>query len=178
MVFPGILGGRVRQKSLSGKDGDRCSAQEFGEQGHSMLELLVCMGIMLILLAAALPRGTNMDKMYVKHETMRLMNIIRYVQTWSHQWDYCTNGLIGNNQGGVRPSLHFYNHGNWYLVDAALMYKFYHEGENGVTIKSNKKDYKFNARGHSTAGTIRISKNGYEERIVIDTVGRARVEEG
>ncbi len=154
------------------------SAGILDEKGHSMLELLVCMGIMLILFTGALPRTVNMDQMYVKYEMMRLMNLIRYVQTWSHQWDYCPPEHIGNGIGHVQPILHFYNRGNWYYVDTGLRNKYIYVVPNGVKIQSNRSDYRFNARGYSTAGTIKINKNGYEERIVIDTVGRARVEEG
>ncbi len=148
------------------------------EGGHSLVELVVAVGVVMILMAVAMPRAVNLDRMYVKYETMRIMNTIRYVQTWSHQWDYCTNDMTGNVEGGIKPALHFYTYGNWYYVDLGLDVRQYHQGANGVKIASNRKDYKFNARGHSTAGTIRISKNNYEERIIIDTVGRARVEEG
>ncbi len=154
------------------------SAGVLDDRGHGMLELLICMGVMLILLTAALPRTLNMDKMYVKYETMRLMNLIRYVQTWSHQWDYCPPEHMDNGKGQVHPKLHFYNKGNWYYVDAGIWNKYDYDVPNGVKIQSNRSDYRFNARGYSTAGTIKISKNGYEERIIIDTVGRARVEEG
>ena len=37
------------------------------EAGHSMLELLVCTGIMMIICSAALPKLVNMDKLYVKY---------------------------------------------------------------------------------------------------------------
>ena len=141
-----------------------------------MLELLVCTGIFLIMGTVALPKAVNMDKMDVEYETLRLMNTIRYVQTWSHQWDYCSYDHWNNYKGGARPSLQFYT--KWYYVYVRGDAKYVHDIVDGIKIKSNQRLYVFNARGYSTAGTIRISKNGYEERIVIDTVGRARVEKG
>ena len=141
-----------------------------------MLELLVCTGIFLIMGTAALPKAMDMSRLDVEYETLRLMNIIRYVQTWNHQWDYCTYDYMGYYKGAARPALHFYR--KWYYIYLRGWAKYDHDIVNGITIKSNQKDYWFNARGYSTAGTIKISKNGYEERIIIDTVGRARVEKG
>lgn len=140
------------------------------EAGHSMLELLVCTGIMMIICSAALPKLVNMDKLYVKYETLRLMNTIRYTQTWAHQWDY-TNGIrekaprlyVATNRYNIKTSYH-----TWHPYNAG------HQ----VRIKSNQRYIRFNRRGQSVGATIRIWKGDYEERIIIDTVGRARVETG
>lgn len=152
------------------------SPRALGETGYSMLELLVCTGIFLIMGTAALPKVVNMDRIDVEYETLRLMNTLRYLQTWSHQWDYCTYEHWVNYEGGSRPLLHCYR--QRYYIYVGGYGKYRHDIVDGIRLRSNQTLYIFNARGHSTAGTIRISKNGYEERIVIDTVGRARVEKG
>lgn len=143
------------------------------ESGLSMLELLVCMGIVILLCGAAMPKNYNMDKMYVKSEVLHLMNTIRYAQTWSYSYDYCTydNYYIQSLQ---RPNIWFLPEG--YCLRVGPARKYTHHPEHGVTITSNAEKIKFNIRGHSTACTIRIRKGLYEERIIIDTVGRVRVE--
>ena len=59
-------------------------------------------------------------------------------------------------------------------------YRTWHPYKAGhlVRIKSNQRYIRFNRRGQSVGATIRIWKGDYEERIIIDTVGRARVETG
>ena len=142
------------------------------ESGHSMLELLVCIGMAMLVCTAALPKMCNMDKLYVKYETLRLMNTIRYIQTCAHQWDYSDDIDAG------RPYLHFYTRGNYYCIRSRSYGWDYHIGEHGVKIVSNRRDVRFTARGQAYACTVRIRKGSYEERIIIDTVGRARVETG
>ena len=140
------------------------------EAGHSMLELLVCTGIMMIICSAAMPKLVNMDKLYVKYETLRLMNTIRYTQTWAHQWDY-TNGIWEH-----APRLYVAT--NRYNIKTSYLTWHPYKAGHQVGIKSNRYFIKFNPRGQSCAATIRIWKGDYEERIIIDTVGRARVETG
>ncbi len=140
------------------------------ESGHSMMELLICTGIILILCSAAVPKIVNMDKLYVKYETLRLMNTIRYTQTWAHQWDY-TTGLYY-----TQPRL--YVGTNYYGIKTSYLGWHWYEADHQVKIKSNRREIRFNPRGQAGAATIKISKGNYEERIIIDTVGRARVESG
>lgn len=140
------------------------------ERGHSMLELLVCTGIIMLLCSAALPRAVNMDKLHVKYETLRLMNTIRYAQTWAHQWDY-TNAIYE-----LQPRLYFGT--NLYCIRTGYLTWHLYVADNQVKIKSNRRNIYFNPRGQSSAATIKLSKGSYQERIIIDTVGRARVESG
>lgn len=140
------------------------------ERGHSLLELLVCTGIVVLLCSAALPRAVNMDKLHVKYETLRLMNTIRYAQTWAHQWDYTDS--IRESQ----PRLYIGT--NFYCIRTSYFAWHLYCADNQVKIKSNRRNIYFRPRGQSTAATIKLSKGGYQEKIIIDTVGRARVESG
>lgn len=145
--------------------------RRLNEAGYSMLELLVCTGIVMLLCSAALPRMADMDKLYVKYETLRLMNTIRYAQTWAHQWDY-SNGIWEGQPRLVVTTINNYSIRTGYLAWHT------HAMEHQVKIKSNRRDIWFRPRGQTTAATIRISKGGYQERVIIDSVGRARVESG
>ncbi|MDD3114534.1 MAG: hypothetical protein PHQ44_02225 [Anaerovibrio sp.] len=146
-----------------------------GEQGWSLLELVLCLGIVMSLCAAAVPRAVNMDKMHVKYETLYLLNTIRFVQTWSYGLDYCAFDNHYSSQ--ERPVLYFWANGNYYIMSQGQR-RYPREPEHGVSVRSNERKVKFNARGYSTACTVRISRGNYVEKIIIDTVGRVRVEEG
>ena len=49
--------------------------------------------------------------------------------------------------------------------------------EKGIQMHTNRSRFLVSPRGHATAGTVRLIKGGYEQRIVVDTVGRVRLEE-
>lgn len=143
------------------------------ERGMSLIELLVCMGIAVLLCTMAIPRAVNLDKMYVKNETMYLLNTIRYTQVWAHGLDYYSYDFR-NNQF-CTPYLVFSR--GYYYNQVFAEHKYTHIPEHGVKVRSNVSRIQFRSRGYASACTIRVSRGSYAEKVIIDVVGRVRVEE-
>lgn len=143
------------------------------ETGAGLLEMVVCLGIFLLLLAAAVPRYVPMDRLQLRYEALCLLNDLRYVQSCSHSMDYYSFENYDKKLLSPTLVIHYGGHfihrygyfGNWRRL------------EKGVKMYANRKEFVFSPRGHSTAGTVRLRKGGYEQKLVVDTVGRARLEE-
>ena len=58
------------------------------ETGTGILEMVLCLGIFMLLLAAAVPRYVPLDRLQLRYEALCLLNDLRYVQSWSHGMDY------------------------------------------------------------------------------------------
>ena len=143
------------------------------ETGTGILEMVLCIGIFMLLLAAAVPRYVPLDRLQLRYEALCLLNDLRYVQSWSHGMDYSSyenydkklSGPILKVQRGEHKISQQGRALNWRRV------------EKGIQMHTNRSRFLFSPRGHATAGTVRLIKGGYEQRIVVDTVGRVRLEE-
>lgn len=144
-----------------------------GEEGAGLLELVICLGLVMLLMAAALPRCVQLDKMQLQYEALCLLNDLRYVQTWTHGMDYYHDE---NYDSGVpRPAV-VVAYGEHYIHQQTRMMNW-RRIENGIKMYTNRVNFLFSPRGHSTAGTVIFRKGGWEQKVIVDTVGRVRLEE-
>lgn len=143
------------------------------ETGAGLLEMVVCLGIFMLLLVAAVPRYVPLDRLQLRYEALCLLNDLRYVQSWSHGMDYYSHENYDKKL--LSPTLMTYNGGHFIYRQGQTWN--WRRVEKGINMYTNRTRFLFSPRGHSTAGTVRIIKGGYEQRIVVDTVGRARLEE-
>lgn len=144
-----------------------------GEAGAGMLELVVCLGIAVLVMAAALPRCVQLDKMQLQYEALCLLNDLRYVQSWTHGMDYCDDENYDSRM--PRPAV-VIAYGEHYIHQQVRVMNR-RRVENGVKMYTNRVNFLFSPRGHSTAGTVILRKGGWEEKVIVDTVGRVRLEE-
>lgn len=144
------------------------------ENGWSLMELTLCLGIMLMLLCAAVPKAVNLDKMQVRYEAINIMNELRYVQSMTHGTDYWDYKYSTVQQ--ARPQ--FWALYGKYFVQHKTKAIHYRQVSNNIKVFNNRKWYSFTKRGFSTAGTIKVKKNNELVKIIIDRVGRVRLEEG
>ena len=152
---------------------EKCVGSGRMEAGGGMLELVLCLGIAMMMMSSALPRCVQLDRLQLRYEALCLLNDLRYVQSWSHGMDYCH---IENYDKKPRtPSLVIVSGGHYVYHQMRVMNG--RRIENGMEMYTNRTKFQFSARGHSTAGTVVLRKGGYEQKIVVDTVGRVRLEE-
>lgn len=143
------------------------------EAGGGMLELVLCLGIAMMMVSSALPRCVQLDRLQLRYEALCLLNDLRYVQSWSHGLDYCHNENYDKKP--LPPSL-IIDDGAHYIYQQMKVMNG-RRIENGMKMYTNRTKFQFTSRGHSTAGTVVLKKGGHEQRIVVDTVGRVRLEE-
>ena len=143
------------------------------ETGSGMLDMVVCLGVLMLLLAAAVPRYVPLDRLQLRYEALCLLNDLRYVQSWSHGMDYCSTESY--DRKFLHPILVIWH--NEHYVHQQGRFLNIRQVEQGIKMYTNRKKFTFSPRGHSTAGTVRLIKGAYEQRIVVDTVGRVRLEE-
>ena len=143
------------------------------ETGTGILEMVLCLGIFMLLLAAAIPRYVPLDRLQLRYEALCLLNDLRYVQSWSHGMDYCC--YENYDKKLLNPMLMIYDNGHLiYKQGRTLNWR---RVEKGIDMYTNRAEFRFSPRGHSTAGTVVFKKGGCEQRVVVDTVGRVRMEE-
>ena len=143
------------------------------EGGWSVLELICCVAIMLTVFTAAVPAITYQDKFAVQYETYKILNELRYLQLVSHNYDYSQDYMDGEKMQkpafSVDTVQYFIYRGNKLL--------YLRQIPANLKISCNRKKISFYVNGSSTAGTIKIKGKSYGQAIVIDIVGRMRVEE-
>lgn len=144
------------------------------ERGFGFQEMVLCLGIMLVLGTAALPKAVNMDVFYVRQETAYLVDAIRFLQAWGHSFEYCVDTY--HHYGRSRAYLYFPSGQNYYYLRHNSYAVKKRLPENGVKITSNRMRIYFHERGLATNTTIKVTKGNYEESVIIDVVGRVRVE--
>ena len=152
---------------------EHCAGVSSDEAGGSILELVLCLGLAMLLVSSALPRCVQMDRLQLKYEALCLLNDLRYVQSWSHGMDYCH--VENYDKKPAQPSLAISQGAHYVYHQMKVMN--WRKVENGMKMYTNRAKFQFSPRGHSTAGTVVLQKGGHEQRVVVDTVGRVRLEE-
>ncbi|MGM9540924.1 hypothetical protein [Anaerovibrio sp.] len=152
---------------------ERCAGIGSAEAGGGMLELVLCLGLAMLLVSSVLPRCVQMDRLQLEYEALCLLNDLRYVQSWSHGMDYCH--IENYDKKPVQPSL-VISRGEHYVQQQVRVMNW-RRVENGMKMYTNRAKFQFSPRGHATAGTVVLRKGGHEQRVVVDTVGRVRLEE-
>lgn len=136
--------------------------------------MVVAVAIISLLSTAALPKAINMDQLIAQYETIRLVNNIRYVQVMSHNVDYWRDSYNGLYDI-VRPIVYIWRNG--YEVNQSIYHITSYKLTEGCELSSTYRRIYFNMKGTMAAGSIYVGRHGkYYYRIVIDSVGRIRVE--
>ena len=143
------------------------------ETGTGILEMVLCLGIFMLLLAAAVPRYVPLDRLQLRYEALCLLNDLRYVQSCSHGMDYSS---YENYDKKLLTPILVVEYGE-HIISQQGRTMNWRRVEKGIRMYTNRSKFLFSPRGHATAGTVRLLKGGHEQRVVVDTVGRVRLEE-
>lgn len=143
------------------------------EAGSAFIEVIVIVAIISVIAAAAVPKGGCLDRLVAQYEMIHLVNDIRYMQVLSHNADGSKNR--SGPYDTQHPVLHI--NGDSYDIAQDLTHVYCYKLTGGTYLRANRDKYHFNLTGTLAAGSIYVCKNGKTYfRIVIDSVGRVRVE--
>lgn len=144
------------------------------DNGWGYIEIMVCTLIISIMSAVAIPMLGSLQKYQVDQEVMFLLGQIRELKTLNRQYDYWT--AVPGRQGSTPLKIVIESdcHSYFVIQNGKILMK--HRLPDGVHMQYGRQTMYFYNDGSSLTNTYTIKSGQYARSIVIDIVGRIRVE--
>ena len=143
-------------------------------RGGSLVEVLVMLAVISVLVGGVVPLGEVVSRFQADYEAGRLVQRLNYARDISRQMDYFS-AAEGRPYIGL-PKLYLDGAQHQYGLRQGnrLIAKWQYAAN--VTITCNRGEMVFSPSGEVTNGTYTISVGKKLRRVIVDRVGRIRVE--
>ena len=147
------------------------------QRGMSLLELMVCCAILSILAAIVLPRFSVVERSQLDYEAACLVAELRYLQVCSHTVQRMHPDFLDVPEAENEPSL--FMESDQYYIRQGMDIQRRHFLPPSVKLRADRVQFVFGMDGNPAYHiplTIHLLQAGEERRVIIDSVGRVRVE--
>ena len=142
--------------------------------GGSLVEVIVMLAVISVLVGGVVPLGEVVSRFQVDYEAGRLVQRLNYARDRSKQMDYFSEAEGRPYIGLPRLYLDGARHQYGLRQGNRLIVKWQYAAN--VTITCNRGEMVFSPSGEVSNGTYTISAGKKIRRVIVDRVGRIRVE--
>lgn len=130
--------------------------------------------VLAVLLGAVLPLADSIAKFRLEYESKLLAQRLKYVREISRRADYY--GPVSGREYALAPRMYLDNSQHQYMCRMGSRFIKRWDYDGTVNIKCNRAEIAFSQNGEATVGTYTVSVGNNRRRVVIDRVGRIRIE--
>lgn len=139
-----------------------------------MVEIIFVLVIISVLVCGIIPLYSAMGKFQTDYETVLLVQRLKYLREISRQVDDFP-GVPGRKYE-LEPKMYLDTVQHRYLCRTERKIKQSWSYSPDIHIACNRSEICFSKTGEATNGTYTISKGKAQRRVIIDRVGRIRIE--